>query len=91
VGAVAKEIAAADLGADVRGQHHAVNLLQAIAPLLPAQAQQGIDTALEAISGSLDAQATRMARARAQAPRRLRPLISRAIVRAHRAAADAAS
>ena len=67
VGAAAKTIAAADLAADIRGQRHAVGLLQAIAPLLPAQAQQGIANALEAIGGSLDAQATRMAKARASA------------------------
>jgi hypothetical protein len=91
VGATAKAIAAADLAADVRAQHHAINLLQAIAPLLPAQAQSGVTTALAAIADSLDAQATGMAHARAHAPVALRPAIRIAIARAHRAAADARS
>jgi hypothetical protein len=91
VGAIAKATAATDLAADVKAQHHAINLLQAIAPLLPAQAQNGIATALAAIADSLDAQATRMAHARAHAPAALRPAIRVAIARARRAAADARS
>jgi hypothetical protein len=91
VGAEAKTIAAADLAADIRGQHHAINLLQGIAPLLPAAAQQGIAAALDAIGGSLDAQAAGMRKARADAPARLRPTITRAIARARRAATDAKS
>ena len=55
VGATAKAIAAADLEADVHGQAHAVNLLQALMPLLPAQAQSGLQTSLDAIGQSLDA------------------------------------
>ena len=89
VGAAAKAAAAADLAADVKGQHHAINLLQAIEPLLPAQAQQGISTALGAIATSLDRQTARMAEARSRAPAKLRPVITLAIKRAHRAAADA--
>ncbi|HEV8452767.1 MAG TPA: hypothetical protein VGQ45_15135 [Gaiellales bacterium] len=91
VGATAKSIAAADLAADVRGQHHAINLLQAIAPLLPVAAQDGIANALDAIATSLDRQAARMAEARTHAPARLHPAINRAIARAHKSANDARS
>jgi hypothetical protein len=91
VGAIAKAIAAADLAADVKGQHHAVNLLQAVMPLLPTAAQEGITTALAAIGASLDRQATRIAHARPDAPRTVRPLLTTAVKRAHNAAADATS
>jgi hypothetical protein len=50
-----------------------------------------ISTALAAIASSLDVQAAGMAHARAHAPAALRPAITRAIVRAHRAAMDARS
>jgi len=91
VGATAKAIAAADLAADIKGQRHAINLLQAIAPLLPAAAQDGIAHALAAIAASLDAQAARLDKARAHAPAALRPDIRLAIRKAHRGAADARS
>jgi hypothetical protein len=91
VGAIAKATAAADLAVDVKAQHHAINLLQAIAPLLSAHAQNGVATALAAIADSLDAQATGMAHTRAHAPAALRPAIRVAITRAHSAAADARS
>jgi hypothetical protein len=91
VGATAKATAAADLGADIKGQHHAINLLQAIMPLLPAAGQQGVTTALTAIAASLDRQASRIAHARPDAPRKLRPLLTIAVKRAHHAAADATS
>ncbi len=91
VGAAAKAIAAADLAADIRGQRHAINLLQAIAPLLPAAAQEGIAHALASIAASLDAQAARLDKARAHAPAALRPDIRVAIRKAHRGAADARS
>jgi hypothetical protein len=91
VGAAAKAIAAADLAADIRGQRHAINLLQAIAPLLPAAAQEGIAHALTSIAASLDAQAARLDKARAHAPAALRPDIRLAIRKAHRGAADARS
>ncbi len=90
-GATAKAIAVADLAADIRGQRHAINLLQAIAPLLPAAAQEGIAHALASIAASLDAQAARLDRARAHAPAALRPDIRLAIRKAHRGAADARS
>jgi hypothetical protein len=91
VGATAKATAAADLAADIKGQHHAINLLQAIMPLLPAHAQTGITTALGAIASRLDAQATRLTHVKANAPRALRATVATAIVRARRAAADARS
>ena len=91
VGATAKATAAADLVADIKGQHHAINLLQAIMPLLPAHAQSGITTALGAIASRLDAQATRLTHVKANAPRALRATVALAIVRARHAAADARS
>jgi hypothetical protein len=91
VGAVAKAIAAADIAADVTGQQHAINLIQAISPLLPAAAQDGMAAALAAIASSLDAQAVTLARVRADAPLVLRPMITHAIALAHAAAIDARS
>jgi hypothetical protein len=91
VGAVAKAIAAADIAADVTGQQHAINLIQAISPLLPAAAQDGMAAALAAIASSLDAEAVTLARVRANAPLVLRPRITHAIALAHAAAFDARS
>jgi hypothetical protein len=91
VGAVAKAIAAADIAADVTGQQHAINLIQAISPLLPAAAQDGMASALGAIASSLDAQALALAKVRAHAPLVLRPRITHAIALAHAAAIDARS
>jgi hypothetical protein len=91
VGATAKATAAADLVADIKGQHHAIDLLQAIMPLLPANAQPGITTALGAIASRLDAEATRLTHVKTNAPRALRATVALAIVRARHAAADARS
>jgi hypothetical protein len=91
VGATAKATAAADLVADIKGQHHAINLLQAIMPLLPANAQPGITTALGAIASRLDAEATRLTHVKTNAPRALRATVALAIVRARHGAADARS
>jgi hypothetical protein len=91
VGATAKATAAADLSADIKGQHHAINLLQAIAPLLPSSAQEGITTALASIAASLDRQASRITHARPNAPKSLRPLLTQAARRARNAATDATS
>ncbi len=91
VGRTAKAVAAVDIAADVTGQRHAINLLEAIKPLLPAAAQTGITTALSAIASSLDAQAVTLAKVRGHAPIRLRPTITHAIRLAHAAAADARS
>jgi hypothetical protein len=89
VGAAAKAAAAAAIAGDVRGQARAINVIQALQPLLPAQAQNGIATALEAIAKSLDRQANALAAVRAHAPESLRPMIEAAIEKAHAAADDA--
>ena len=89
VGAAAKAIAAADLEADVHGQAHAVNLLQALMPLLPAQAQSGLQTSLDAIGHSLDHQANALAAVQAHAPAARKNKIAEAIAAAQSAAADA--
>jgi hypothetical protein len=91
VGATAKAIAAADLEADVHGQAHAVNLLQALMPLLPAQAQSGLQTSLDAIGQSLSEQANALAAVEAHAPAALQDEIAAAIAAAQAAAADATS
>jgi hypothetical protein len=89
VGKAAKAVAAADIDADVTGQAHAVNLLEALKPLLPTAAQSGIETALAAIAGSLDAQANALAAVEAHAPAALKAQIEAAITAAHAAADDA--
>jgi hypothetical protein len=91
VGATGKAIAAADLEADVHGQAHAVNLLQALMPLLPAQAQSGLQASLDAIGQSLDQQANALAAVEAHAPAALKDKIAEAIAAAQAAAADATS
>jgi hypothetical protein len=91
VGAIAKAVAAADIAADITGQRHAVNLLQAIKPLLPIAAQEGITTALDAIASSLDAQAVALSQVRTHAPIALRPTIRHAVILARAAATDARS
>jgi hypothetical protein len=91
VGKTAKAIAAADLEADVHGQAHAVNLLQALMPLLPAAAQTGLQTALDAIGQSLEDQANALAAVEAHAPAALKGQIAAAIAAAQAAAADATS
>jgi hypothetical protein len=89
LGKTAKEIAAADIEADVHGQAHAVNLLQALMPLLPGPAQGGIQTALAAIANSLDGQAHALAAIAAHAPPAVQDRIAAAIAAAQAAAADA--
>jgi hypothetical protein len=89
VGRTAKGVAADDIRADVRGQAHAINLLQALEPLLPEEAQTGIETALAAIAKSLDAQAKALAAVKPHAPARLRDELAAAIAKAHAAADDA--
>jgi hypothetical protein len=89
VGSAAKAAAAAALSSDVRGQARAINVIQALQPLLPAQAQNGIATALEAIGKSLDAQARALEAVAAHAPEALRSKIEAAIAKAHAAADDA--
>ena len=91
VGMAAKGIAASDLAADAHGQAHAVNLLQALMPLLPAAAQSGLQTALDAIGQSLDHQANALAAVQAHAPAALKDKIAAAIAAAQAAAADAKS
>jgi hypothetical protein len=89
VGRTAKGVAAADIEADVLGQAHAINLLQAIRPLLPEQAQTGLDTALAAIAQSLEAQANALAAVEAHARATLKEKIAAAIAAAQAAADDA--
>jgi hypothetical protein len=91
IGKTAKGIAAADLDADVHGQAHAVNLMQALMPLLPDAAQQGLQTALDAIGKSLNRQANALAAVEAHAPAALKDKIAAAITAARGAAADAQS
>ena len=91
IGRTAKGIAAADANAEVHGQAHAINLLQALEPLLPAAARTGIQTALAAIASSLSQQASTLAADRATAPLALRPTLAAAIRAARAAAADASS
>ena len=91
VGSAAKAAAAAAIAADVTGQARAINVIQALQPLLPAQAQNGITTALEAIGKSLDAQSRALQAVEAHAPEALRAKIQAAIAKAHAAADDARS
>jgi hypothetical protein len=91
VGIAAKEIAASALEADVHGQAEAVNLLQALMPLLPEAAQTGLQTALDAIGQSLSEQANALAAVEAHAPEDLKDEIAVAIAAAQAAAADATS
>jgi hypothetical protein len=89
VGMTAKAAAAAALLADVRGQARAINLLEALKPLLPAAAQTGLETALAAIADSLDRQANALAAVEAHAPADLKAKIAAAIAAAHAASDDA--
>jgi hypothetical protein len=89
VGATAKASAAAAIVADVRGQARAINLLEALKPLLPEAAQAGLDTALAAIAASLERQANALAAVEAHAPDALKAQIAAAIAAAHSAADDA--
>ena len=91
VGQAAKAMAAADLEADIHGQAHAVNLLQALMPLLPAAAQTGLQNGLDAIGQSLNGQANALAAVEAHAPAALQDQIAAAIAAAQAAAADAQS
>jgi hypothetical protein len=91
VGSAAKAAAAAAISADVTGQARAINVIQALQPLLPAQAQNGIATALAAIAKSLDAQSRALEAVEAHAPEALRAKILAAITKAHAAADDARS
>jgi hypothetical protein len=91
VGQAAKAMAAADIDADVHGQAHAVNLLQALMPLLPGAAQTGLQTALGAIGTSLEGQANALATVEAHAPAALKDQIAAAIATAQAAASDAQS
>jgi hypothetical protein len=91
VGSAAKAAAAAAISTDVTGQARAINVIQALQPLLPAQAQNGIATALEAIGMSLDAQSRALEAVAAHAPEALRAKIEAAITKAHAAADDARS
>jgi hypothetical protein len=84
-------MAAADVEADVHGQAHAVNLLQALMPLLPAEAQTGLQNALDAIGQSLTGQANALAVVEANAPAALKDKIAAAIAAAQAAASDAES
>jgi hypothetical protein len=58
-------------------------------PLLPAAAQTGLQTALDAIGQSLDHQANALAAVQAHAPAALKDKIAAAIAAAQSAAADA--
>jgi hypothetical protein len=89
VGMTAKAAAAAALLADVRGQARAINLLEALKPLLPAAAQTGLERALAAIADSLDRQANALAAVEAHAPADLKAKIAAAIAAAHAASDDA--
>jgi hypothetical protein len=91
IGKTAKGMAAADLAADVHGQAHAVDLLQALMPLLPAPAQAGLQTALDAIARSLQREANALAAVEAHAPATLQDKITAAIDAAQAAAEDARS
>ena len=91
VGMTAKAAAAAALLADVRGQARAINLLEALKPLLPEAAQTGLERALAAIAGSLDRQANALAAVEAHAPAALKAKIAAAIAAAHAASDDAQS
>jgi hypothetical protein len=91
IGRTAKAEAAADIEADVHGQAHAVNLLQALMPLLPAAAQTGLQTALDAVAQSLDRQANALTAIEAHAPAALKDTIATAITAAQEASADAGS
>lgn len=64
----AKESLVDGLDNDIDGQAHAVDLLQALKTTAPAQAQNGLDTALTAIAGSLDRQARRFGNASDNVP-----------------------
>lgn len=90
IGMTAKEVAAAAIKEDVRGQELAVELLQALKPLLPADAREGIATALAAIADSLDAQAEALGAVSANAPSdSIKAVIDAAIALAREAAAKA--
>lgn len=89
VGITAKAAAAAAILADVRGQARAINLLEALKPLLPGAAQAGLDSALAAIGASLDRQANALAAVEAHAPAALKAKIAAAIAAAHAASDDA--
>jgi hypothetical protein len=89
VGMTAKAVAATAIGTDVRGQARAINLLEALKPLLPEAAQSGLETALAAIAESLDRQANALAAVEAHAPAALKEKIAAAIAAAHAASDDA--
>jgi hypothetical protein len=91
IGKAAKAMAADDAEADVHGQAHAVNLLQALMPLLPAAAQDGLQHALDAIGQSLEGQSNALAAVEAHAPAALKDEIAAAIAAAQAAASDAQS
>ena len=91
MGSAAKAAAAAAISTDVSGQARAINVIQALQPLLPAQAQNGIATALAAIAKSLEGQSHALEAVRAHAPAALRPRIEAAIAKAQAAADDARS
>lgn len=91
VGMAAKRVAASTLVMDVRGRARAINVLQALKPLLPQAAQDGLDSALGAIADSLDRQASALAAVEAHAPAALRDKIAAAITAARAAADDARS
>ena len=91
VGSAAKAAAAAAISTDVSGQARAINVIQALQPLLPTQAQNGIATALAAIAKSLEGQSHALAAVQAHAPAALRPRIEAAIAKAQAAADDARS
>lgn len=91
VGSTAKEVATGGIGADISGQALAINLLQALRGEVPAESQQGIDTALVAIADSLDRQAEGLERAGANVPTERGLALSRAAAKAREAAADARS
>lgn len=58
-------------------------------PLLPAQAQSGLQASLDAIGKSLDHQANALAAVQAHAPAALKDKIAAAMAAAQSAAADA--
>lgn len=91
LGKTAKGTAAADVAADIHGQAHAVDLLQALMPLLPAPAQAGLQTALDAIARSLEREENALTAVEAHAPAALQDKITAAIKAAHAAAEDARS
>jgi hypothetical protein len=91
VGMTAKQTVAAAIAADIHGRQLAINLLQAIQPLLPQHAQQGITTALQAIGKALANQAARLTTAKSHAPQSVRPALTKAIHMAKAAARDALS